>query len=52
MAPSQITSSAPAFAVADRFIVNTISSATGAQGPDVVIVRVTLPAVMSAAEGV
>ena len=51
----QIAASAPAFAIALGFIVNTIESFTAPQGPvgsSVVNVNVTVPAAISAAEGV
>jgi hypothetical protein len=55
--PSQIVAAAPAEAVAIGLIVKTIASVVAAQGPpasgsSVVMVNVTDPAVISAAEGV
>ena len=53
--PEHIVASIPALTVAVGFIVSTIASLTAEQGPtglSVVIVNVTVPAVMSAAEGV
>jgi hypothetical protein len=53
--PEQMVASIPAFAVAGLLIVNTIASETAGHGPVgslVVNVRVTDPAVTSAADGV
>ena len=55
--PKHIVASTPALTVAIGLIVNTIASFTAEQGPApsgslVVIVKVTVLAVMSAAEGV
>ena len=53
--PEHMTTSAPAFAVAARLMFNTMASLAAGQGPAGsfdVIVNVTLPAVISAAEGV
>ena len=55
--PSQMVASTSAETMANRLIVRTIKSVATPQGPppsgsSVVIVRVTVPAVISAAEGV
>ena len=53
--PEQMVASMPALTVAAGLIVNTIASLAAGQGPEgsfVVMVNVTEPAVISAAEGV
>jgi hypothetical protein len=55
MLPEHIVASAPALTVAAGLIFNTIASETAGQGPAglfVVMVSVTDPAVISAADGV
>ena len=55
MLPEQIVASTPALTVAIGFMVKTIASLTDGHGPAgslVVMVNVTVPAVMSAADGV